>query len=212
MGKLRTSVSLISLCQAFVLIGCSGHQPAAPSPSSASVIVASGITVTGLDTAAIVGSSVPLLAIVSLRDGTQVAQTTEPTWTSSDERVAQVSAQGVLTAMAPGVTVIGVSVKGASGSLPVNVVMNVADSWRYTLTSDQCLFTFGCRFGNPTSYPGSARLTQTGDQIGGYWESYVYFSGRITPDGVLTLSGSARGNHSDWGTTESEKVIREWRM
>jgi hypothetical protein len=81
--------------------------PAATSPTPAVVPAAvTGITITGVNTLSGRGETARLSAIVTYADGTVMDRTSTSRWTSGNQAVVTINAEGVVTAVGDGQTTI----------------------------------------------------------------------------------------------------------
>ncbi len=213
--------SLIGLC------GCAmgGGAKTPTQPATTAAATATGLRITGFTTsAAVVGSAVPLAAVVSLSDGTEIsAPVGAVAWTTSNAAVASIDAQGNLVAQAPGGATISVSTKSATATLTISVVPNVAGTWTFDYVAESCdatvgSFTAGCR-GPNDPWPHAAMpliVTQVGDQLTArsnnvqFITGNVSMTGRISTSGAIDLSGSRCGGGDS--SASYEISLTNWHM
>ncbi len=123
------------------------------------------------------------------RDGTGAALTGRMiTWSSSDPRVAGVSAAGMITAAAEGVASISVTSEGRSGSAVVTVVDRVSS---ITISPTTRNIVVGETMPFVATVRGVSGLVLSGRTVD--WSS--------TPSGVVTVSATGLVTGQDQGTT-----------
>ena len=103
----------------WLLVACGGSPPsvAAPSPVVSATVVS--LAVSGSPPA--VGATTQFSATATLSDGTTQSMTTAATWSSSDSKVASVSAGGAVTGVATGDADITATYQTISGKARVTV-------------------------------------------------------------------------------------------
>lgn len=193
MCPLRAFVGVVALA---AVARCSRQTPTSPPPPTVAPIQVTNLTISGLEGPLVAGSTPSLRATAHLSDGTDFAVNEGAQWTSQNPDVVRVDARGTLDALREGQTTINVTVKGASATLPVTVVMNVTGVWSLTFVPLSCRHFGvppGCtgRHPRPTQETGRMVLSQAGDQVSAVWFDNwnVPIEGRITPDGRLVLNG-----------------------
>ena len=116
----REIMSLLLIPVAAAISGCS-DDPAAPTAPTDSTPTVASIVVTPDAAALTVGETVSLAAAAADASGNLVAQATFA-WQSSDESVATVTADGLVTAIATGTANITATSGGVSGSATASVL------------------------------------------------------------------------------------------
>src|SRR5437870_1205335 len=120
--RARGCPSVTVVCMLFLAQACGGSSTT-PTPAPPAVTV-TGVTITGISATATVGQQVALKATANRSDGTTLDVTAQATWASSNRAVADVSASGSLTTVAPGVTDIRATYSSVSGVLQLTVSLS----------------------------------------------------------------------------------------
>ena len=130
-------------------------------------VIAARIAIQSSNTAALVGSTMPLTANVLAADNTLLPNV-PVTWSTSDPTVATVDVNGVLSGVGPGRAVITATGGGASGSVPIHittVTLDVQPSVREVVSGDATQLSAGNAIGPitwETSDAAVATVSSTG--------------------------------------------------
>jgi hypothetical protein len=110
--KIRSMVLILALC-----VTALGAAACGSTSTSASTVAS--VAVTGATPG--IGSASQFTATATMSDGSTHDVTSQSTWQSSAAIYATVSSSGLVTAVAPGVTIIQATYSGVSGSSSITI-------------------------------------------------------------------------------------------
>jgi len=182
------------LCVALSLvfaIGCGGGAPDTPTSPPAATPVLTSITLTSSSATVAVGSTLQLTAAARDQQGRELFVTLA--WSSSTAAIANVSASGLVTAVAPGTTTITVSSGSASASLAVTVTGTIA-------------YVAGQAYFGRNSYieylAGNAPIILTAPHGGALAPTSI-------PDRIAAACGGSATTVTDANTSELVRVMQQ---
>lgn len=158
-GRLRTLATLLVLLGALIT-GCTERGPVPTAPSAAVLVIS---IIPHLDV--LVAPATQAFGVVAVySDGKSTA--VDAAWTSTDERVFTVDAQGRTTTRSAGAAGLIATAQGLTARQDLRVVPDYAGSWQGRFDTTSCVRkpnTGGCAggygVGTPTPIPWSCRAT-----------------------------------------------------
>jgi len=186
----------VTIAALLAIVGCSrsSSSPTAPTTVAAPTIRSLNLSKTSVELT--VGNSETITATATYSDGS--VRTASPTYTSSNTSIATVDVSGSVRAVANGVTTIAATFSGATATLSVRSIPDLAGRW-----SGQCRFmscTAPARWGTSYCtglvgplYPIVLNLATTGSRVVGAIQLGSFtgtVDGSVSDDGTLRLNGT----------------------